>query len=114
MADYLAQADAPPGRPASVGAVIPWTQDLARALDAADVPHVIGYPVGRHVVDLCAGGSDRFIGVETGVHPDGATAHIERRLSLMRAGWEMVEGHRSRWAEHQGELLVSLIGRLQR
>jgi hypothetical protein len=113
VADYLAQADAPPGRPVAVGASDAWTAEIAQALDAAEVPTISGYPVGRHVVDVCAGDAAHFIGVETLVHPDGPEAHIERHLSLVRAGWDIVEAHRSRWGDRAGEFLVPLIDRLR-
>jgi len=110
---YLAQADAPPGRPAPSGSPEPWAASVAGWLAAAGIPTLPGYPTGRHVVDVCAGSDRRFLGLTCGVHPDGPAAHVERHLALRRAGWELADTFSSRWTDRQGELVLDLADRLR-
>jgi hypothetical protein len=109
VAAYLAQADAPPGPPKPARALEPWAGAIAADLTAAHVPIITAYPTGRHVVDICLCDEHRSVGVECQVHPDGAEAHIERHLALIRRGWELVEAYQSRWAERRAELIVDLV-----
>lgn len=111
LADYLAQADAPPGPTDPAGDPGPWARAVAEGLAAAGVPTVPAYPVGRHLVDVCAGDHRRFVGLECGVHPAGPDAHVERHLALRRGGWDLVDAYESRWGERLGELLVELTCR---
>lgn len=113
IADYLAQADAPPGRPRPAGVPDPWVVSVAEGVGSAGVPTVALYPTGRHTVDVCAGDEKGFLGLECRVHPDGPTTHVARHLALRRAGWELASAYRSRWGERPGELFVELAGRLQ-
>lgn len=109
LADYLAQADAPPRRAAPVRPLPPWTAAVADRLEAAGLDVRRSFPVGRHVVDVAL--LDRLrtsVSIECGVHPDGVDAHVERHLSLRRAGWQVVTAHRSRWEERPGELVIEL------
>jgi hypothetical protein len=52
--------------------------------------------------------------VTFGVHADGPDAHIERRLALHRAGWEIEEVFETKWGERRTELAVELILDAQR
>jgi hypothetical protein len=113
MADYLAQADAPPGPPKPAREVDPWTRSIADDLDFAGVATIVAYPSGRHVIDVCIADESRDIGIECGVHPDGPEAHIERHLALCRSGWELLEAYPSRWGDHRAELIVELVGQLK-
>lgn len=113
LADYLSQADTPPGRPRPAGVAPPWAASVAEGLSAAGMPAMTMYPTGRHAVDVCAGGAWRFVGLECGVHPKGPAAHVERHLALRRAGWELVDAYRSRYADRQGELVVELAEQLR-
>lgn len=113
LAGYVAQADAPPGRPRPAGAPGPWVESVAEWLSEADLPTLAFYPTGRHAVDVCLGDRQRFLGLECSVHPDGPAAHIDRHLALRRAGWELADAYRSRWGDRRGELLVELSSRLQ-
>jgi len=110
VADYLAQADAPPGPPRITATIGPWARLIADDLRSAGVPVIPGYPAGRHVVDVCIDDERRSLGIECEVHPDGPDAHIDRRMALSRCGWEFLEAYRSRWADRRGELTVSLVG----
>jgi len=112
LADYLDQADAPPGRPTPAGACGRWAASVGDWLASAGVPALPGYPTGRHHVDVCAGDGERFLGLECAVHPDGPAAHVERHLALRRAGWDLADAYPSRWQERQGELVVNLTRRL--
>lgn len=113
MADYVAEADAPPGQPTPAGTPGTWIASVSAGLVAAGIPAVPLYPAGRAAVDVCAGTAAMFLGLECSVHPEGATAHVERHLALRRAGWDLVGAYRSRWAERQGELLVEVANRLR-
>ncbi|HEV7757333.1 MAG TPA: AAA domain-containing protein, partial [Acidimicrobiales bacterium] len=111
VGDYLAQADSPPGRPAPATAapVGAWAQGIADDLGRAGLVAATGYPTGRHVVDLALGAESRSYAVECDVHPDGPEAHVDRHLALRRSGWQVLEAHRSKWADRPGELVVELI-----
>ena len=110
LAAYLAQQDRPSGRPRAVPSDEPWIDEIVADLVQADIAVVNGYPTGRHVLDVCVGdASHGFFGVEARIHPDGADAHIERHLSLRRAGWPLREAFPSRWGDRRGELTVDLV-----
>jgi hypothetical protein len=98
---FLAHAErgAVAGRGAARGrAVSPWASSLVDELRALGVDARAGYRAGRWVVDVCAVGSGGgALAVETGVHPDGAEAHVERHRALRRAGWRTFDGYPSRW-----------------
>jgi hypothetical protein len=112
VADYLAQADDPPGPPAPADDTGAWAGAVADRLRSAGVPVTTAYPTGRHVLDLCVEDASRDVAVECGVHPDGPEHHIERHLALRRAGWTLLEAYRSKWAERPGELTVELLRHL--
>jgi hypothetical protein len=107
-AEYLAQADAPPGAPSPAGPVNGWTAELVADLERAGLAASTAYPTGRHVVDVCLANPVQLVALECGVHPAGPAAHIDRHLALRRSGWEIVEAYPSRWSERPGELVVEL------
>lgn len=109
VADYLAQADAPPGRPAPVEHVGEWAGAVAERLCSAGVPVTTAYPTGRHVLDLCLDDNRHDVAVECRVHPEGAGSHIERHLALRNAGWTLLEAYRSKWGERPAELTLELL-----
>ncbi|MBW3546572.1 MAG: ATP-binding protein [Actinobacteria bacterium] len=113
VADYLAQADAPPGRPAPVEDVGEWAGAVAERLCSAGVPVTTGYPTGRHVLDVCLEDNRHDVAVECRVHPEGAGRHIERHLALRSAGWTVLEAYRSKWGERPAELTLELLRRLE-
>jgi len=112
VADYLEQADTPPGPPAGAPSGDAWTAGIADDIRAAGNHVITSYPCGRHVLDVCVDDDGRDVVIECGVHPDGPDAHIERHLSLVRAGWDVLDAYPSRWAEHRGELVVELLHRI--
>lgn len=112
MAEFLAQADAPPGRPKPADRVGEWPTGIASELESAGLPAMAGYPSGRHLVDVCVGDAWRYFAVECCVHPQGPEAHIDRHLSLSRAGWRFLEAYRTRWGNRRGELIVELHRRV--
>ncbi|HET7489797.1 MAG TPA: AAA domain-containing protein [Acidimicrobiales bacterium] len=112
-ADYLAQADSPPRRPAAGPPPSAWTADVAADLAAVGFSTVTAYPCGRHEVDVCVGRGRSFAGVECAVHAEGPAAHIERHLSLRRSGWTLVGAFPSRWQDRRGELIVELTSALR-
>jgi hypothetical protein len=112
VAGYLAQADTPPGPPASTPPKDPWVRDLASALADADVPIICGYPTGRHRLDIVPTDQDLFI--ESTIHPDGPDDHVARHLALMRSGWRIAEAYESRWGDRRGELVVDLLEQINR
>ena len=106
---YLAQANSPPGAPKPAAEVSTWANAIGRDLESAGVAVTCAYPTGRHVVNVCVSDPTRSVGIECDVHPDGAEAHIERHLDLVRRGWTLLEGHRSRWSHRRAELVVRLV-----
>ena len=87
-----------------------WTAELAQALELAGVRVVAGYPVAGWKVDLVVGEGDSAFGVETTVHPDGPEAHIERHLTLRRAGWHLVSMFENSWLLKTQEAAIHLAG----
>lgn len=55
------------------------------------------YPVGSWEVDVVVGDGTNAIGLECRVHPDGPAAHLDRHLTLTRAGWRLIDAFPSRW-----------------
>ena len=108
IADYLAQADSPPGPPQPAGHLEAWAESVAQGLRTAHLPVTNSYPSGRHVVDVCVGNRWEAAAVECAVHPLGPAAHIDRHLALSRAGWQIFEEYQSKWGQRYGELLVEL------
>lgn len=109
VADYLAQADSPPGDPALGQPASRWVAELADDLSAGGVAVMPSYPTGRHVVDICVPDGLGDIAIECGIHPAGPDEHIDRHLSLLRAGWLLLEVFPSRWSGRRGELVVELL-----
>ncbi|CAN5325654.1 hypothetical protein BH23ACT9_BH23ACT9_07760 [soil metagenome] len=69
------------------------------------------YAAGRHALDLCLAdgeGGQRFIGVETVMHPDGPHAHVRRHVELARNGWPVVTAPRAVWGDRSAELGLRL------
>jgi hypothetical protein len=110
LAGYLAQADEPPGRPPN-GGVAPWAAALADDLRAAGVDLVTAYPAGRHVVDVAVYGTTP-VAVVAGVHPEGADAHVDRAVALLRNGWRVVEALPRPYLASTEAVVVELLGRL--
>jgi hypothetical protein len=77
------------------------------------VPVMPSYPTGRHVVDICVRDGPGDVAIECEVHPDGPDEHIDRHLSLLRAGWQPHEAFPSRWSERRGELVVELLRQIK-
>lgn len=113
VAEYLAQANTPPGSPRPSARVSPWTESIADDLRTAGLVVTTGYPTGRHVLDLVVDEPSRAVAVECSVHPDGAASHIRRRLALQRGGWTVLEAFPSRWEDRRGELVVELLQRVR-
>jgi hypothetical protein len=114
VAEYLAQDEVLPARAGTVGEPTPWTAEVADALRDAGVALRVGYPTGRHVLDLCLDERYRALAFETEVHPDGPEAHLERRLALDRADWEVIDLFRSRWEGRTGALVLHVLEALGR
>jgi hypothetical protein len=110
-ADYLAQADTIP-RPPPPQPVTPWTTEVADDLRLARIELSTGYATGRHVVDIAVQVSAGNVCIDCAPHPKGGAAHVERHLSLRRAGWDVVQARRSVWAGDRGELVVELLRHL--
>jgi hypothetical protein len=109
FAQYLAQADDPPGPPPPAGPVDPWAEAIAHDLETAGLPVRTAYPTGRHVVDVCVGDSRRAVSVECCIHPGGPASHVRRHLALRRTGWDVVEAYPSKWGGRRAELAIELI-----
>lgn len=112
LAEYLAQANSPPGRPKPVARLEEWPTGIAAELESAGLPVIPGYPSGRHVIDLCVGDAERYFAVEGCIHAEGPSAHIDRHLSLCRGGWDFLEAYPSRWGDRRAELIIEIVHRL--
>lgn len=66
------------------------------------------YPVGPWALDLCVGDGDDARGLDCGVDPDGVTAHIDRRLTLMGLGWRCQDAFASRWDDNAARAALEL------
>ena len=55
------------------------------------------YPVGPWRLDLVVGDGEHCRYLECAVDPAGPDAHIERHLTLMRLGWQIVDAYPSAW-----------------
>jgi len=115
LRSYLEWSHAPPPPFPPQQAESGWRGEVARDLQASgDVRVVIGYPVGVHTVDLAIGTGVRAFGVETTLHPDGVAAHIERHLTLRRAGWELVDAFAGEWQLRREERVAWIAARSAR
>ncbi len=109
---YLVHAEQPPVRPRAGPCPSEWGEALARELDRAGVAVRTGYPVGRWIVDLCAGEGAAAVAVETAVHPDGPEAHVARHRALVAAGWRLVDGYPTQWEHDPTRAALELAGAL--
>ncbi len=109
VAEYLAQADSPPGDPPLGQPANRWVAELVDDLTAGGVAVMPSYPTGRHTIDICGRDGPSDVAIECGVHPGGPDEHIDRHLSLLSAGWQLLEAFPSRWSERRGELVVELL-----
>ncbi|MEY2398858.1 MAG: hypothetical protein QOJ00_2032 [Actinomycetota bacterium] len=112
IADFLAQADAPPGPPPPNGPSSNWVMSLEDGVTTAGIRVRRAYPTGRHTADLVVD-DNRDIAIEADIHPDGVESHIRRRLEMMDRGWTFEEAYRSKWSGREAELVVDLVGRLR-
>ncbi|HEY7070578.1 MAG TPA: DEAD/DEAH box helicase, partial [Acidimicrobiales bacterium] len=94
---YLIHAERPPAPPRTGPCPSEWGEALARELHHGGVAVRTGYPVGRWIVDLCAGEGAAAVAVETSVHPDGPAAHMARHRALVAAGWRLLDGYPTIW-----------------
>lgn len=106
LGEYLAWSQTPPA-PVSGGTPPgPWATVVAAELERLGVPCRPAYPVGEWAVDLCVGAGDRAAAAETGVHPDGPAAHLERARTLLSVGWRLVDAFPTRW---DGEAVAAAL-----
>jgi hypothetical protein len=110
---YLVHAERPPVPPRTGPCPSEWGEALARELHRAGVAVRTGYPVGRWVVDLCAGEGAAAVAIETAVHPDGPPAHMARHRALMAAGWRLVDGYPTQWDHDPTRAALELAGTLE-
>ena len=55
-----------------------------------NLTHLVPYTIKR---------DGNAVAIETGVHPDGVAAHIERYRALRRTGWRVADCFSSRWRD---------------
>ena len=105
----------PRGRRRRVPIRAAWVTAALDDVEAAGVALARGFPIGRHVVDAViddvdGSGADVVpVAFVFGVHRDGAEAHIDRHLTLLDAGWRVVEVREPEWRDRHAELVVELI-----
>jgi hypothetical protein len=97
VGEYLRYGEAalPPVDPD--GSTDGWAADLAAELRRNGAVVRTQYPVGPWRLDLVVGDGDRCRYLECAVDPAGPEAHIERHLTLMRLGWQIVDAYPSAW-----------------
>jgi very-short-patch-repair endonuclease len=101
--------------PAATGVTTPdWVVELVDELRAHGAAAQANYPVGRWVVDLCAGKDGDAVAVEAGVHPDGPEAHVARHRALRRTGWRVVDGYPTRWDNDAARAAFDITESLRR
>jgi hypothetical protein len=110
---FLAHARRPLGPPPEPAAPGEWVAALADEVRANGLATQVGYQVGRWTVDLCAGKDGEAVAIETGVHPDGVEAHIERHRALVRTGWRVVDGYPSRWEGDAARAAADIVESLR-
>lgn len=111
VAEYLAQADHPPVAPDEL-LDDPWTQAIAARLNDLGVPNRTGYRVGHHLLDLVVGSPDRYIAIESRVHPGGPGAHLARRRTLTALGWAVADAYPTAYSDDPvaAALAISHLG----
>lgn len=114
LAEYFRSVDEPPAFVERRADAMPWVRQVADALGGTAMRVVTGYPVAGWTIDIALGNGAEAIGVECTVHPDGPDAHIERHLTLRRAGWTMTDAFQSRWLLRPEEVAAHLAARVQR
>jgi hypothetical protein len=114
MSDYFRAADSPPPLSGQDTPRSQWVHDVAGALGGTDTRVLTGYQVAGWTIDVAVGDGDAAIGVECTVHPDGPDAHIERHLTLRRAGWTLTDAFESRWLLRPEEAAATIAARLHR
>ena len=108
LAEYFRSVDDPPGHIEDPGSARSWTLDMASALSGADARVITDYPVAGWTIDIALGAGDDAVGVECRVHPNGPDAHIERHLTLRRAGWSLTDAFESRWLGRPREAAATI------
>lgn len=88
----------------------PWVESVAQALGTHDIPIRTGYRVGEHLIDLVAGTGTSSVAIDCVPHGDGVDAHVERVLTLRRAGWRTSEAYERSWDYRLDDLANDLIG----
>lgn len=114
LAEYFRFVDDPPLFVERRSEASPWVRRMADALSGPDRRVVTNYPVAGWTVDLALGQGTAAFGIECTVHPDGVDAHIERHLTLLRAGWTLTDAFQSRWIDDPEQAAVHLAVELQR
>lgn len=115
IADYLRHAEEPPlTRNETLGGS-GWTERLATELAGQSTARVItGYEVAGEMIDIVVGTGSEAFGIETEVHRGGPQRHIERRLALQRAGWDIVSWHRATCFGREETVIAELLARIAR
>lgn len=113
IAQYLADADSPPGSAAAGQPLAPWAAAVIAELAAADVMVSPSFPAGSHLADAAVMVADQPVAILFGLHRAGPAHHVDRRLSLQRSGWSVIDITESRWRDHPGELVLDLLDRLR-
>jgi len=113
LAEYFKFADHPPAFRANGDRATNWTGAVAAALADTGARVVTDYPVAGWAVDIALGEGEAGFGVECAVHSRGVDAHIERHLTLRRAGWELTDAFASRFDLDAERAAVHLSVELQ-
>lgn len=85
-----------------------WVQSVTQELRTRGIPIRTGYRVGEHLIDVVAGTAKSSVAIDCVPHGDGVDAHIERVLTLRRAGWRTSEAYERSWGYRLDELASDL------
>ena len=115
LASYLRHANEPPMLQREKLGATGWTARVADDLaEQTSARIVTDYDVAGETIDIVVGAGDNAFGIETEVHPAGTERHIERRLALKRAGWDIVSLHRASCYGREEEVIAELLARIHR
>ena len=96
---------------ADLGSTDPWVNRVADALTEQGVPVRLGYPVGRHVIDVVAGVGEHAVAIDCQPHADGAQTHMDRAMTLRRSGWRTADAYQTMWGDNPGQFAIELCSR---
>lgn len=97
LADYVRYAETPPEPNFQADQHPDWLTGLADKIRSYGLKVIPDYRVAGWTIDLVVTDGTHSVAVECRIHQDGPDAHVERHRALRRAGWRILDAHRSAW-----------------